>query len=84
MTLEPYQCTGVAAIEHRRNTEGRMIYIADAMGLGKTYQAIAGLVASLSETRNSGMFNLLVVPNTAMRQWSREIERLYPVSITTT
>jgi superfamily II DNA or RNA helicase len=71
MTLRPYQRAGVAyAVKHPHT------FIADAMGLGKTAQAIAA-------TYHTGRFPALVIcPASIKIQWQREITKWLPEATT--
>jgi hypothetical protein len=51
--------------------------LADAMGLGKTVQAIAMLASEREETQGLGP-TLVVCPMSVVKQWAAEIERFAP------
>jgi SNF2 family DNA or RNA helicase len=64
LSNRPYQASAARFI-----AEGRQVLIADTPGLGKTTEAIAGIVESGVE----GPY-LIVAPKTALPTWEREIQ----------
>jgi superfamily II DNA or RNA helicase len=70
--LRPYQRRGVAWLRGMREL-GLGAVLADAMGLGKTIQLIAHLLAEAPGGRH-----LVVAPTSVVGNWQRELDRFAP------
>lgn len=70
LTMLPFQLEGLYWLRNQEKTEFRGGVLADEMGMGKTIQTIALLMA---EPRQKP--NLVVAPTVALMQWRNEIEK---------
>lgn len=70
LTMLPFQLEGLFWLRNQEKTEFRGGILADEMGMGKTIQTIALLMA---EPRCKP--NLVVAPTVALMQWRNEIEK---------
>ncbi|KAG0243110.1 DNA repair protein rad16 [Actinomortierella wolfii] len=72
LQLLPFQREGLSWLQKQENTMFKGGILADEMGMGKTIQTIALLLAS------PGKPNLIVAPTVAIVQWSNEIKQYAP------
>ncbi|KAI5811500.1 SNF2 family N-terminal domain-containing protein [Peziza echinospora] len=70
LTMLPFQLEGLYWMQRQEKTQFRGGILADEMGMGKTIQTIALLMA---EPRKGP--NLVVAPTVALMQWRNEIEK---------
>lgn len=75
-SLLPFQEEGLAWMAHQEESQVRGGILADEMGMGKTIQAIALMLARKVKAGAKGEgANLVVAPLAAVLQWQGEIER---------
>ncbi|KAG0257209.1 DNA repair protein rad16 [Actinomortierella ambigua] len=72
LKLLPFQREGLSWLQRQEKTIFKGGILADEMGMGKTIQTIALLLAS------PGKPNLIVAPTVAIVQWSNEIKQYAP------
>jgi len=78
----PGKSKNIELMEHQKNAAARMIFsgentlLAHAVGSGKTYECITGIM----ERKRLGLTHkaLLAVPNHLTEQWASDFYRLYP------
>ena len=70
LTMLPFQLEGLYWMRNQEKTDFKGGILADEMGMGKTIQTIALLMA---EPRQKP--NLVVAPTVALLQWRNEIEK---------
>jgi len=75
--LRPYQRQGIQWLRWLA-TNGLHGLLADDMGLGKTAQTILAIRANYIERPQDPPHTLIVCPTSVVRNWEREIRRLFP------
>ncbi|WP_375185016.1 DEAD/DEAH box helicase [Aquabacterium sp.] len=76
ITLRPYQCHGLAWLQHLR-AQGLGGILADDMGLGKTAQALAHILTEHAAGRLDRPA-LVVAPTSLLHNWASEARRMTP------
>eukprot|EP01060_Flectonema_neradi_P004522 TRINITY_DN1292_c0_g1_i3.p1 TRINITY_DN1292_c0_g1~~TRINITY_DN1292_c0_g1_i3.p1 ORF type:complete len:1205 (+),score=247.80 TRINITY_DN1292_c0_g1_i3:162-3776(+) len=81
LPLLPFQQVGVAWMMNQEVSDVKGGILSDEMGMGKTIQTIALIVATNNQTRSKNP-TLIVCPSSALGQWTEEIKKFAP-SLTT-